>query len=421
MNRLMQRSVWGRLRLLSGRKVYVDHFAAFHEDRQVMSRRCSPLHPSRSVFCGCQSLAPMSQSSVSVSFDDPLMQKYVTDILQEDRHDKSYKKPHFWGALNQLMNQRDQLVKNINLLNELRQGGGGDKELSALADEEQATYRKELSELDSEILKTILPRNPHENYSDIVVEISSGAGGQEAMLFANELLKLYESYSLLRGWSFFIESIDISDLGGIRSATIFIQGDGAYYYMQNEIGVHRVQRVPITSPSGMIHTSTAAVVVMPQPTEVDIQLSEKDLIIETTRASGPGGQNVNKSESAVRVKHIPTGIIIECQEHKTQHSNRKSALIKLRTKLFDIEIQKQNKEIGSTRQSQLGNRERSAKIRTYNFPQNRVTDHRAQVTTHNIKAFMEGGEAFHNFLENLNENYETQLTVQFIESIKASC
>lgn len=376
------------------------------------SSSCGILKPQHSAVYS-QNVAP-----IPISMDEPCMKKYIEDLIETNKTSKNWKKPHYWQTLLELLAQRETVVANISSLNELEHGESTDKELRKLAEEERSSYQNELAELDRDILRTILPENAHESYADIMMEISSGAGGQEAMLFANELLRLYENYAASKGWSFFIESIDKSDIGGIKSASIFIQGEGAYYYLQNEIGVHRVQRVPVTSSAGMIHTSTAAVIIMPQPSEIDVRLEDKDLHIETMRASGPGGQNVNKTESAIRIKHLPSGLVVECQECQSQHRNRELALKKLRTKLFDIEIQKQNKEIKTTRVSQLRNRERSAKIRTYNFPQNRITDHRAHITVHNVKDFMQGGDAFQNFVDSLIEENEKQLVLQFIQDIR---
>ncbi|KAK3927304.1 Peptide chain release factor 1-like, mitochondrial [Frankliniella fusca] len=353
------------------------------------------------------------QKFAVVSIDEPPIKKYLSEFLKNPQNEKSALKKR---NIEDLLKQREQALTNINSLNDLKQ----DKEMKELAEEELETYHEALGNLDNEIIKLLVPRSAHEDYSDIAVEISSGAGGQEAMLFAGELLELYENYANFRGWNFVLESVDTSNIGGIRSASFFISGSRSFYHFQNEIGVHRVQRVPITSAKGMIHTSTAAVVVMPQPTQVDIQISEKDLIVETMRASGPGGQNINKTESAVRVKHIPSGLVTECQEGKTQHGNKQIAIMKIRTKLYDLEIQKQTREMNATRQLQLGNRERSAKIRTYNFPQNRITDHRAQVTAHDIKEFMLGGETFHKFVEKVSEQSEIQMIKHFVDIVRQS-
>ncbi|XP_034236657.1 peptide chain release factor 1 [Thrips palmi] len=390
---------------------------SYHVKNKVM---CFRRNSETSLWCGFlkpQHSALYSQNAPAVSMDEPCMKKYLSGLIDASKT-KGWKRPNYWYTLLDLLAQRESVLTNISSLNELEQGETSDKELRKLAEEELSSYYNELAELDDEILRTILPRSTHENYTDIMMEISSGAGGQEAMLFANELLRLYENYAASQGWTFFIESLDKSDIGGIKSASIFIQGEGAYYYLQNEIGVHRVQRVPVTSTAGMIHTSTAAVIIMPQPSDVDIKLEDKDLVIETMKASGPGGQNVNKTESAIRVRHLPSGLVVECQEQQSQHRNRELALKKLRTKLYDIQIQKQNQEIKTTRVSQLRNRERSAKIRTYNFPQNRITDHRAHITVHNVKEFMQGGDSFQKFVDSLIEENEKQLVLQFIQDLR---
>lgn len=388
------------------RPIHVHSF--YHKKRRILTQQLL----SRSVFPLQPSAFFNEHKRVMVNIDEAPIKKYISEFLTND--DRSSENAVKKLKVEDLMKQREQVIANISSLNDLKQ----DKEMKELAEEELLSSQTELSGLDNEIIKLLVPRNAHENYSDIAVEISSGAGGQEAMLFANELLELYQNYANFRSWNFLLESVDSSDLGGIRSASFFISGSGAFNYFQNEIGVHRVQRVPVTSPKGIIHTSTAAVLVMPQPTEVDIQISEKDLIIETMKASGPGGQHVNKTETAVRVKHVPSGMVTECQEGKSQYRNKEIAIMKIRTKLYDMEIQKQSSELSATRQLQIGNRERSAKIRTYNIPQNRITDHRGQVTAHNVKEFMMGREAFHNFLEKLNEHIDIQTISLFVDNVR---
>lgn len=391
--------------------------SSYHEMSRLIFRRGISQRKRTVNYLIDQPKLFMSHKTANVSFDDPSIQKYVSEILQERHSSKSREGGKF--ALDQLLKQREQLLTDMKAVSDLMDAGDKeDKELKSLAEAEYISYQSELKDLDDQLFKIIVPRNIHENYSDIIVEISSGAGGQEAMLFAGELLQLYENYANLKGWECFIDSIESSDIGGIKSVSMMIHGQDAYYYMQHEIGVHRVQRVPVTSSAGMIHTSTAAVIVMPQPTEVDIKISEKDIEVEAMRASGPGGQNINKSESAIRIRHLPTGLVVECKEEKTQHRNRNRALIKLRTKLYDIESQKISSQQDTNRRQQLGNRERSAKIRTYNFPQNRITDHRAHVTAHSIREFMEGRSAFQVFHEKLAEQYENELLLQFVSNIK---
>ncbi|XP_014288023.1 peptide chain release factor 1-like, mitochondrial isoform X2 [Halyomorpha halys] len=240
------------------------------------------------------------------------------------------------------------------------------------------------------LLDAVVPKAPSSN--EIILEINAGVGGQEAMLFAKSIYDMYCGFIDYKNWNITTEEVGVSDLGGLRHASIFIEGHDALTYLRQESGVHRVQRVPSTERAGRIHTSTAAVIVLPQPREIDVDLNPKDLIIETKRSSGAGGQHVNKTESAVRITHLPTRISVECQTDRSQIRNREIAFQKLRAKLYELQQREQTTTNTLSRKLQMGTSARSDKVRTYNFPQDRITDHRILKTMHNIPKFLEGRE-----------------------------
>lgn len=264
-----------------------------------------------------------------------------------------------------------------------------DPEMQKLATEDLAKLDVELAALHQELQLAILPKDPNED-RNIILEIRAGAGGDEAGLFAADLLRMYQRYAEARGWA--MEPIDssLSERGGIKEVVVQISGQGVWSHFKFERGVHRVQRVPTTEASGRIHTSTATVAVLPEAEEVDVRIDPSELRIDTYRASGAGGQHVNKTESAIRITHLPSGIVVACQDERSQGKNRVKAMKLLRSKLLEQTQDKQAKEISQNRRNQVGTGDRSEKIRTYNFPQDRITDHRINFNVHNLPGVMEG-------------------------------
>jgi peptide chain release factor 1 len=264
-----------------------------------------------------------------------------------------------------------------------------ESEIKAMAEEERAELKATLEKLDRELRIALLPRDAADD-SSAIVEIRAGTGGDEAALFAADLLEMYQRYCGLQGWRTEVMDRTESDLGGIKDATLEVQGRGAYAKLKFESGVHRVQRVPATESQGRIHTSAATVAVLPEAEDVDIQINDKDLRIDVYRAQGAGGQHVNKTESAVRITHLPTGIAVAQQTEKSQHKNKAHAMKLLKAKLFDIERQRVEGARAAERKSMVGSGDRSERIRTYNFPQGRVTDHRINLTLYNLARIITG-------------------------------
>ncbi len=279
------------------------------------------------------------------------------------------------------------LQKDILNLNELVKDS--DLEISKIAEEEFIEKKNQIKDLEQELLKLLIPKDKNDSKNSIL-EIRAGTGGDEASLFASDLLNMYQRYADLNSWKFDILSISETGLKGVKEAICNISGLNVFSKLKFESGVHRVQRVPTTESSGRVHTSAATVAVLPEAEEVDIEVLDKDLRIDVFRSSGPGGQSVNTTDSAVRITHIPTGIVVSQQDEKSQHKNKAKALKILRSRLLDNQIQEKNKERSEQRKNQVGSGDRSERIRTYNFPQGRVSDHRINLTLYNLSEILEG-------------------------------
>ena len=280
------------------------------------------------------------------------------------------------------------VLKNISGNKEIIDSGT-DKELTELAEIEMNELNEQKENLEEKIKFLLIPKDPNDD-KDVIVEIRAGTGGEEAALFAGDLFRMYSRYAEIRGWK--TELIDINDtgLGGIKEVIFSLSGDDVYADMKFESGVHRVQRVPETEGSGRVHTSAASVAVLPEAEDVQIDINPNDLKIDIYRSGGAGGQNVNKVETAVRITHLPSNIVVQCQDERSQLKNRQKAMKVLKARLYDLELRKQNEEISAQRKSMVRSGDRSDKIRTYNFPQNRVTDHRIGLTLYNLSEIIEG-------------------------------
>lgn len=284
-----------------------------------------------------------------------------------------------------------------------------DKEFRDMASEEAAEAQKKTEELKEELKVLLLPKDPND-YKNVIVEIRGGAGGEEAALFAGSLFRMYSMYAERKGWKTEIMNENPTELGGYKEISFMIEGEGAYSRLKFESGVHRVQRVPETESQGRVHTSTVTVAVLPEAEEVEFTLDPADLQIDVFRSSGAGGQKVNKTSSAIRVTYLPTGIVVECQDERSQYKNKDKALKVLRSRLLEEKTAKQNAEIAGERRSQVGTGDRSERIRTYNFPQGRVSDHRIGLTLYKIEAIMNG---------DLDEIIDALVTADTAEKLKA--
>lgn len=317
--------------------------------------------------------------------------KQLTPVVEKFREYKKYK---------------DTFEESKMLLDE----GGMDKDFKEMVQEEFETAKEMLDSTWEELKVLLLPRDPNDDRS-VIIEIRGGAGGEEAALFANSLFRMYTMYAEARGWKMEILSENPTELGGYKEVIFSVDGDGAYSRFKFESGVHRVQRVPETESQGRIQTSTVTVAVLPEAEDVDFELNPADLQIDVFRSSGAGGQKVNKTSSAIRVTHLPTGMVVECQDERSQHKNKDKALKVLRSRLLEIEQAKHDAEIAGQRKSQVGTGDRSERIRTYNFPQGRVSDHRIGLTLYKIEQIMNG---------DLDEIIDALITADTAEKLKAN-
>ena len=280
-----------------------------------------------------------------------------------------------------------------------------DKELGELAREEIDELVKDQDRLENQLRLLLLPKDPNDG-KNVFLEIRAGTGGDEAALFAGDLFRMYSRYAEEKKWKVEVITLNETGIGGLKELVASIQGKKVYSRLKYESGVHRVQRVPSTETSGRIHTSTATVAVLPEPDEVEIEVDEKDLKVDTYRASGPGGQHVNKTDSAIRITHLPSGIVVQCQDERSQHKNRAHAMRMLKAKLYEIEEEKRKSDFADERKTQVGSGERSEKIRTYNFRDGRITDHRINLTLYKIEAILNG--ELDELIDALTTYYQTE-------------
>ena len=328
---------------------------------------------------------------------------------------ETYNDPALVTRLNREQKELEPVVAACRRLNQRRRDMAdaqelmSDPELAGMAREEFAQARADIEALEQELRILLLPRDPNDG-KNVIMEIRAGVGGEEAALFAHSLHRMYSMYAEARGWKVELANLNETELGGVKELSMVIEGEGAYSRLKFESGVHRVQRVPETESGGRIHTSTATVAVLPEMEEVDVQLNPADIEMQVFRSSGAGGQHVNKTASAVRLIHRPTGTVVECQQERSQFQNRDKAMRILASMLYEAEQERVNSEFESRRRSQVGSGMRNERIRTYNFPQGRVTDHRIGLTLYKIDAVMDG---------DLDELIDALVTADQAERLKA--
>lgn len=305
------------------------------------------------------------------------------------------------------------LQAEVSGLEEMLQDSETDGEMRALADEELAEHRGQLPELEQKMQVLLLPQDAADQ-KNAIMEIRPGTGGDEAALFAADLYRMYQRYAEIKGWKIEPLQVTETDLNGVKEAQVLISGTGVFARLKFESGVHRVQRVPETESSGRIHTSAATVAVLPEAEEIDVEIADKDLRIDVYRASGPGGQSVNTTDSAVRITHLPSGIVVTQQDEKSQHKNRAKALKILRSRLYELERARAHDERAAQRRGQVGSGDRSERVRTYNYPQGRVTDHRINLTLHKLDRVL-AGEALDEMIDGLISEDQASLLAEMEE------
>lgn len=315
-------------------------------------------------------------SDPDVISNQPEWQKYMRDMSEMEPIVNKYRE--YRKATDDLADTKEMISDS-----------GMDEELRDMAKLELSELEETLERLSEELKILLLPKDPNDD-KNVLLEVRAGTGGEEAALFGGDLLRMYMRYAERRGWKTEMMDTNETGIGGVKEAIVLIKGKGAYSRLKYESGVHRVQRVPETESSGRIHTSAATVAVLPEIDEVEVELNPNDVRVDVYRSSGNGGQSVNTTDSAVRLTHVPTGIVVTCQDEKSQLKNKEKAFKVLRAKLYDIKMQEQNKEVAEARKSQVGSGDRSERIRTYNFPQGRVSDHRIGLTLYKLDYFLDG-------------------------------
>ena len=316
----------------------------------------------------------MKVSDPEIIGNQPLWQKHIKEMGEMEPIVNKYKE--YKAAKESMAEAKDMLDM-------------GDEELRELAKMEISDLEDRIPQLEDELKILMLPKDPNDE-KNVILEVRAGTGGDEAALFGNDLLRMYLRYAERRGWKAEIMDLNDTGIGGVKEASVLIKGKGAYSRMKYESGTHRVQRVPATESSGRIHTSAATIAVLPEVDDVEVEINPNDVRVDVYRSSGNGGQCVNTTVSAVRLTHIPTGLVVTCQDEKSQIKNKDKAFKVLRSRLYDLKLQEQNAEISAERKSQVGSGDRSERIRTYNFPQGRVTDHRIGMTIYKLDSFLDG-------------------------------
>ncbi len=348
--------------------------------------------------------------SVEEKFEDINAQLCDPDVVSDmEKYRKLMQDVKHLTPIVEKYREYKKVVADLEEAKMLLDEGGLDKDFREMVLEQLEDSKHQVEVIGEELKILLLPRDPNDD-RNVIIEIRGGAGGEESALFANSLFRMYSMYAEARGWKPEILSANPTELGGFKEVSFMINGDGAYSRFKFESGVHRVQRVPETESQGRIHTSTVTVAVLPEAQEVDVEINPADLQIDTFRSSGAGGQHINKTESAIRITHIPTGTIVECQDERSQHKNKDKAMKILRSRILEAEREKQNKEIAGERKSQVGTGDRSERIRTYNYPQGRVSDHRIGLTLYKLEAILNG---------DLDEVIDALITADTAEKLKS--
>ncbi|MBQ8575453.1 MAG: peptide chain release factor 1 [Clostridia bacterium] len=348
--------------------------------------------------------------SVEEKFEDINAQLCDPDVVSDiDKYRKLMQDVKHLTPIVEKYREYKKVVADLDEAKMLLDEGGLDKDFREMVLDQLEESKQQVEVIGEELKILLLPRDPNDD-RNVIIEIRGGAGGEESALFANSLFRMYSMYAEARGWKPEILSANPTELGGFKEVSFMISGDGAYSRFKFESGVHRVQRVPETESQGRIHTSTVTVAVLPEAQDVDVEINPADLQIDTFRSSGAGGQHINKTESAIRITHLPTGTIVECQDERSQHKNKDKAMKILRSRILEAEREKQNKEIAGERKSQVGTGDRSERIRTYNYPQGRVSDHRIGLTLYKLEAILNG---------DLDEVIDALITADTAEKLKS--